>query len=379
MYRVVITKYKNKILFSYQEDNIPVELKLFSYNPCPVGSVFFGRVSDVKTNIGASFVDLDGKIKGFLPGTDHKEGEMVTVQIERDGDDIKNPRLSEDISIAGEYCVVYLKAGSFKASSKLTGESKQAVLSGLKQEFPNNRHMAIVRTNAANCDFKVLCDEIAGISEIIDNIEKYAEYRTKSMLYKSEDEWIRAIKNIYLDRLDEIVTDDTDIYERLTTLGYEVRLYDDKLLPLIKLYSLETRLKEATSKKVWLKCGGYLFIEPTEALVSIDVNSGKITSGRNKEETILRVNLEAADEIARQMRLRNLSGIIIVDFINMTNASNDAELLKHLREEVALDPIKTQVHGMTSLGLVEITRMKGLKTLYEQSRFVSDDAVVSGD
>lgn len=380
MYRIVLTHYKNHILFSYQLDDASMEIKLFDDNNFPVGSIFNGRVSSVKKNIEASFVDLaDGK-KGFLPGCNHHVGDMIAVQIDKDGTAIKEPRLTEDISIAGDNCVVFLKKGTFKVSSKIPSEKKKKLLDELLSAFPKLNHMVIIRTNAADCDFEILKDEICNLLNIIERIEKYSEYRSKSILYMPDEEWYTAVRNIYKDKLDEIVTDDCLIFEKLKdNYGDILKMYNDELLPLCKLYSLETRLKEATSKKVWLKCGGFLFIEPTEALVSVDVNSGKVEYGKNKEETVLKVNLEAAVELARQLRLRNLSGIIIVDFINMKNASDDALLLKTLRDAVLDDPIKTQIHGMTSLGLVEITRMKGLKTLYEQSRFVSDDAVVSGD
>lgn len=379
MFRIVLTKYKNNVLFSYQEDDRPLELRIYDEGPCPIGSIYYGRVSDVKQNIDASFVELSGKLKGFLPGCNHKQGDMITVQIEKDATKSKDVRLTEDISIAGEYCVVYMKKGSFKMSNKIACDVRKSLLSKLKAEFPDMSHMVIVRTNAAACDFDSLKKEIISITEKIEHIEKYAVCRTKSILYKPDEEWLMAVKNVYRDKLDEIVTDDDEIHKRLTDNGIACRYYDDKLLSLIKLYSLETRLKEATSKRVWLKCGANLFIEPTEALVSIDVNSAKISTGKDKDETILKVNLEAAVETARQLRLRNLSGIIIVDFINMKSAKDDAALLQCLRNEVAKDPVKTEVHGMTSLGLVEITRMKGQKTLYEQSRSVSDDAVVSGD
>lgn len=380
MYRIVLTYYKNHILFLYQVDDISLEIKLFGINNFPVGSVFNGRVSSVKKNIEASFVELiDGK-KGFLPGCEHHIGDIVTVQIEKDGTAIKEARLTEDISIAGDYCVVFRKKGTFKFSSKLSSDKKKSLISNLKNTFPNMNHTVIIRTNAVECDFEKLKEEIELLTDKIEYIDKYSDYRSKSLLYSPQEEWLTAVNNIYKDKLDEIITDDTAIFNRLKDAYKDIiRLYRDDMLPLNKLYSLEARLKDATSKKVWLKCGGFLYIEPTEALVAIDVNSGKVDCGKNKEETVLKVNLEAAKEIARQLRLRNLSGIIIVDFINMSSASNDALLLKTLREMVEVDPIKTQIHGMTSLGLVEITRMKGLKTLYEQSRFVSDDADIFGD
>lgn len=379
MYKVLLTRYKNRILYSYMADDKPLEIALFSDNKCPVGAIFNGRVSDVKKNIDASFVELYGNVKGFLPGCNHKCGDIIPVCIERDPTDLKEARLTEDVCICGEYAVVYMKKGTFKLSSKLTGDIKKSLLNCLKRAFPDNDRLIVIRTNAANCDFDILKEEIIRISCQIQKIEQYSLNRTKSLLYKPDEEWLTAVLNIYRDKLDEIVTDDAEIYEKIKEHGFSCKLYDDNMIPLIKLYSLETLLKESVHKKVWLKSGAFLVIEPTEALVSIDVNSGKITAGKDKDETILKVNLEAAKEVARELRLRNLSGIIIVDFINMKNAKDDAILLKTLREEVSHDPVKTQVHGITSLGLVEITRMKGRRTLYEQIRSVSDDAAVSGD
>lgn len=379
MFRIVLTNYKNSVLFSYQEDDRPIELRIFNEPVIALNSIYNGRVSDIKRNIDASFVELNGSIKGFLPGCTHKSGENILVRVEREGTKTKDVRLTEDISITGQFCVVYLKKGTFKVSSKIPSDVGKSLLFKLKQQFPDISHMTIIRTNAASADFESVISELVEITKKIEYIEQYSACRPKSLLYKPEEEWLSAVKGIYKDKLDEIVTDNPDIYNSLLQSGFNPRLYDDKQLSLIKLYSLESRLKEATAGTVWLKCGGYLVIEPTEALVSIDVNSGKVSTGRDKDETILKVNLEAAGEVARQLRLRNLSGIIIVDFINMTNAKDDSELLKYLREEVSIDPVKTQVHGMTSLGLVEITRMKGHKSLYEQSRSVSDDAVISGD
>lgn len=379
MYRIVLTKYKNSVLYSYQDDDRPIEIRLFTDKCISLNSIYNGRVSDIKHNIDASFVELVGNVKGFLPGCTHKAGENVLVQVERDGTKTKDVRLTEEISIAGQYCVVYLKKGGIKVSAKIPSDIRKNITSRLKQDFSENLHMTIIRTNACDADYGIVKTEILEITKKIEDIDKYSKCRTKSLLYKPEEEWLSTVKGVYRDKLDEIVTDDPDILSRLKECGFNSRFYEDNLLSLIKLYSLESRLKDATSKNVWLKCGGYLVIEPTEALVSIDVNSGKISTGKDKDETILKVNLEAASEVLKQLRLRNLSGIIIVDFINMNNAKDDATLLQHLRDEADKDPIKTQIHGITSLGLVEITRMKGHKTLYEQIRSVSDDAVVSGD
>ena len=171
----------------------------------------------------------------------------------------------------------------------------------------------------------------------------------------------------------EIVTDQLSMQEPLERycreheIDVSVRLYQDDTLSLSVLYSIESKLETALASRIWLKSGGYLVIEPTEALTVIDVNTGKYEAGKEPQETYRRINLEAAEEVAIQLRLRNLSGIIVVDFINM-QASYNRELLEYLRALVQKDKIQTDVVDMTPLGLVEITRKKMSRPLREQFR-----------
>ena len=147
-----------------------------------------------------------------------------------------------------------------------------------------------------------------------------------------------------------------------------IRLYEDALLPLYKLYAVESRLQELLDRKVWLKSGGYLVIEPTEALISIDVNTGKCDRGHNKEETTFKINREAAEMIALQLRARNLSGMILVDFINMKDKERERQLIEYMRSLLQKDSIPADVVDMTGLGLMEITRKKVRPSLAEQMR-----------
>ena len=142
--------------------------------------------------------------------------------------------------------------------------------------------------------------------------------------------------------------------------------YQDDLLPMHKLYSLERELEEALAERIWMKSGAYLVVQPTEALTVIDVNTGKYEKGKEKEEAVLKINLEAARETARQMRLRNLSGIVIVDFINMGQESSRRKVLEELRECLAMDPLQAHVVDMTKLELVELTRKKTEPPLAQQ-------------
>lgn len=148
----------------------------------------------------------------------------------------------------------------------------------------------------------------------------------------------------------------------------KLRFYEDRSYPLKAAWRLEKGMDEALSTKVWMKSGAYLIIEPTEALTVIDVNTGKCVTGKNKQETIRKINLEAAKETARQLRLRNLSGIIIVDFVDMEDPKDEQRLLETMREQLKYDPMKAAAVDITSLGLMEVTRKKQRKTLKEQAK-----------
>ena len=189
-------------------------------------------------------------------------------------------------------------------------------------------------------------------------------------MYRSLPDWAVFIENAYRTEFDEVVTDLSDVYRDLqdvcAQISVPVRFYEDSLLPLFKLYALETRLQEITDKKVWLKSGAYLVIEPTEALISIDVNTGKYEAGKEPEETYYRINTEAAEAIAWQLRARNLSGIILADFINLKDKTREAALLDQMRELLKQDPVHTRVVDMTALGLMEITRKRIDPSLAEQ-------------
>ena len=193
-----------------------------------------------------------------------------------------------------------------------------------------------------------------------------------SCLYQSEPEYLSFVKNCYQSEYDEIVTDRKDIYETLLASEYtkscRVRLYEDTMLPLYKLYSVETRIQELLSKKVWLKSGAYLIIEQTEALVAIDVNTGKYEAGKEKEATYLKINLEAADAIAEAIRARNLSGMILVDFINMRKKEHIKQLTESMKAFLAKDSVPSFFVDITGLGLMEITRKKKSKSFAEQMK-----------
>ena len=189
----------------------------------------------------------------------------------------------------------------------------------------------------------------------------YSEYKTRfSCLYREASFYLKYIRSLELSNFERIVTDLQSVYEELYPIyGDKVELYSDDSYSLDKLLGISTKLLKANEKKVWLKSGGNLVIEPTEALTVIDVNTGKAVDGRRKKETTFyKINCEAAIEAARQIRMRNLSGIILIDFIDMKEQEHVEELMQLLRMKLSEDKVKTVLVDITKLGLVEITRMK---------------------
>ena len=204
-----------------------------------------------------------------------------------------------------------------------------------------------------------------------------AQYRTCfSCLMAKPPAYLKRLSDLYTGEVEEILTDDRELLKQMTEYLEEnqpedtakLRFYEDRLLPMNKLYSLERHLKEALGERIWLRSGGYLVIQPTEALTVIDVNTGKFMAGKKKEAAFLKLNQEAANEAAHQIRLRNLSGIIIIDFINMEEKESEAQLLETLDHALRKDPIRTTLVDMTKLSLVEITRMKKERPLHESVR-----------
>lgn len=376
MGKIIISEVMDRqLLFLIDEQNHPQFIKVLSdeKEDSLMGNIYVGRVSDVVPGIQGAFVSISNHQKVFLPFKECcaqksaiplRQGDELLVQITASAIKTKLPEASTKLHLAGKYCVCRLNehgiSFSKKISSSKEGELKTAITNA---DMPGRKGYGfIIRTNAGLLsDPKPLLDEMKQFIDIFEQISQTGKYRTiYSCLYRGEEECIKAVKNIPTDLYSEIVTDISFCYEQLMDCKAEVRLYQDESLPLAKLYSLETHLKQALSKKVWLPGGGYLIIEPTEAMTVIDVNSGKGSNqkGIAQGQLYLKINREAALEIARQLRLRNLSGMIMVDFINMGSSEEEQNLLAYLKECLEKDPVKTRLVDMTALGIVEITRKK---------------------
>lgn len=402
--KIIITTIKDRTFALLHKDNRILSAQVLKTDEHAVGNIYVGRVQSISENIGAAFVDIGGGCLTFLPLSEIRSahitnrkadgriraGDELLVQVVKDAVKTKLAGVSVKITLTGRYVVVGEHtrqkpvgekappqsdggaAGAVHVSAKLdeTAKERFRMLEQLQRIAAD--YSLIVRTNAAFLsDDEPLIAEAVKLSETLAHILQIADTRVcYSCLYRSLPDWAVFVENAYRTEYDEVVTDLADMYRDLQDIcgrvSVPVRLYEDPLLPLYKLYSLETRFQELTGKKVWLKSGGYLVIEPTEALVSIDVNTGKYEAGKEPEETYYRINREAAETIAWQLRARNLSGIILADFINLKDKTHETALLTLMRELLRQDPVHARVVDMTALGLMEITRKKIAPSLAEQ-------------
>lgn len=367
--KLIVTEYKGLTTGFLFEDGDISEIIVSYQKAVNVGDIYVGRISNVKNDLNACFVDISDDVKGFLPFEEiypegfvrrnyngkPVQGDIVLVQVSKEAMKTKDCSLTMHLSLAGVYSVVTFDDKEIHFSSKLKAKDTERLeeISNLyKGDFG-----FIVRTNAGSSPVEVILSEVNENSAKLKNIVQSAASRTAfTCLYKAEDSYVERIKSISCKRYDEIITDSSDIYNSLSKY-FDVRFYDDKAFPLKALYSFDKAYSLATDRKVMLKGGGYLIIDKTEALSVIDVNSGKFDKKVSKEEAAERVNREAAFEIARQLRLRNLSGIIIVDFIN-TDEKGRLLIKDILKESFKKDSVKTTFVDFTPLGLCEITRQK---------------------
>lgn len=368
---------------SYSQDKLPTD------NNFAVGSIHVGRVQNVAVNIGAAFVELQNNEMTFFPLAELKDaiitnrkpdgrlkaGDELLVQIVKEPVKTKLASVSSKLSLTGSYVIVEYKQTAdrqIRISSKLGAKYNHLYKNLEPLKEITEKFNIIIRTNAETVeDVSDVATEARLLSDKLSHILEIADKRTCfSCLYKCEAEYITFIKNCYCYEYDEIITDKREIYDSLLEDSMlktsKIRFYEDKMLPLYKLYSIETRIRELTEKKVWLKSGAYIVIEQTEALIAIDVNTGKYESRKDKEETYFKINLEAAEEIAFQLRARNLAGMILVDFINMTDEKHVELLTQRMRELLKNDAIPANVVDITGLGLMEITRKKKGKPFSEQ-------------
>ena len=393
--KLLIEKRDNRIRTYFIEDGDIVEIHSASASPSEadrhrLGDIYIGKVSNIVPNIGAAFIEIEKGVNCYYDMKDvksaiftHKSGnkqlcigDELVVQISREAIKTKAPTVTGNLSFTGRYAVLTHGNTRIGVSSKIPKslrEEYKRELAGLQ----NDDFGLIVRTNAKDAPFEDVLKEINALKDEYYSLVKTAETRVCfSCLKSAPPSYIADLKNVYMDGMEAIIIGDHDLYTRIHMFFQAelpekldlLELYDNPSFPLDKLYSTQTALDKALMERAWLKTGGYLIIQPTEALTVIDVNSGKNTSKSDSEDGAMKVNLEAAREAARQIRLRNLSGIILVDFINLNRDENTHRLLHEFRYYLSKDPIQTTLVDMTTLGLVEVTRKKVRRPLHEEER-----------
>lgn len=399
--RYVLTNYQNGVLsFTHNVQTNKMESVHFTprretLDDASIGDIFVAKVVHVAKQMNAVFIDYAPHKKGYLslhsndiPVITNRRydgrilaGDEILVQLEKEAVRTKEPVFTLNLSLAGTYSVVsYANTykGVSKKCSKLEKEQLRAVI---PQDIA---YGVVIRTNAGallnaeNTDSRdalaPVAEEIKALNEKLSTLLQEGLHRTcYSRIWQSPPRYLTTMRDEGQD-CRQIVTDSKALYDEITAFASlympeqlpVVSLYQDKDYPLQKLYRVETQLGELLAKKVWLKSGAYLIIEKTEAMYVIDVNSGKNITKKDNAEYIYQINMESAREIMRQIRLRNLTGMILIDFINMDDAEKDAVLLQELRTLAKKDYILTNVVDITALGLVEITRKKTTKSLREQ-------------
>lgn len=397
MNKLLITRWGDQILTALTENG-----KFLSFNLEPaeetglLGNIYIGKVKNIVKNINSAFIDLGNGLTGYYSLTDNKthlftdaaaktqdshrplrQGDEILVQVERDAVKTKDPVLTSNLNFTGKYLVLTQWKKQIGFSGKIRDKAWKQHMQNLLEKETAGSFGLIVRTNAREAGEEEILQELELLARRRQTLLASASHRTcYSLLASSDPAYISSIRDAYKDELDAVVTDDKACYEAVRQYLEEnqpedlekLSFYEDPMLSLSKLYSLETALEQALGKHVWLKSGGYLVIEPTEALTVIDVNTGKYAGKKTQAETIFKINQEAAAETARQLRLRNLSGIIVIDFIDMETEEERLRLMSLLERELLKDPVKTVLVDMTRLGLVEITRKKVKRPLSEQVR-----------
>lgn len=377
-----------------EEERI-VEIRLESNQEKSIlGNIYTGQVENIASNIQAAFVQIEPGKRCYYPLAEAQRavfsagrkgsgplrpGDELLVQVSRDAMKGKLPALTSNLNFTGRYLVLTTGDKKFGLSSKLAQEDRHRLSGWLKEEAerPDKEFGIIVRTNAADASKEEILKELEWLKGRYHKAVVQGRNRTCfSLVLETEPFYVAAVRDAYGRDLDEIITDVPEIREMI--LGYleeispelkeKLRFYQDKLLPLYKLYRVETALDTIQKEKVWLNSGGFLVIQQTEAFVSIDVNSGKYTGKKKMEETFRKINLEAAAEISRQLRLRNLSGIILIDFINMENPDHRDELFHVLQKLLRKDPIKSRAIDITPLHILEMTRKKVRRPVIEDIR-----------
>ena len=387
MIEVIINKQQENQIISLVENGKLIEVyneNEESKKARNEGNIYIGVVKDVVPGMQAAFIDIGTEknsfihVKDVVPQVDEKTEEKdenlkikdvvktnqkLLVQVQKDSNDKKGARTTTHIKLTGKYIILMPNTNIITISQKITEpKEKDRLLDIVKKSLPENMG-AIIRTAAE----KKKSDEInEDLKRLKDKWKKILEQFNKSkgkpeLLYESSTILEKMLLDLTKNKIEKIVVNDKNEYEeirkKLESLQEKnIKLELDKNNNLFERYDIEKQIEKSKQRKIWLNCGGFITIDLTEALVAIDVNSGKFTGKSTLEDTVYKVNYEATIEIAKQLRLRDIGGIIIIDYIDMKKQENKNKIENLLKEVLKNDRAKTQVEGFTKLNLMEMTR-----------------------
>lgn len=353
------------------------------------GNIYKGKVANVLPGMESAFVNIGLEKNGFLYVNDLREfeekyldgiensnrpiediltvGDDVVVQVLSEPRGSKGARVTTHFTVPGKYLVLMPNNDHIAISKKIKNEKERARLEGLFREIKPDGMGVIIRTAAEGKSIYHFEREIQYLSKKWEETDrKISKAKIGDTLYRDNDIITKILRDIFSNQIDELIVDNEEAYWEIidyinafseNNLKTKIKLYRDSK-DIFEVYNINKEIENALKEVVWLECGGYLVIQKTEALISIDVNTGKNTGTLNLEETVLNTNVEAAVEIARQLRLRNLSGIIIIDFIDMKLEADKIKVTEALEKSLSKDRIKNNIIHFTDLGLVEMTRKR---------------------
>ena len=364
------------------------------------GNIYKGVVQKVERGLQAAFVHYGGKKDGFLPlrdvGSEYfkdrkggekegnhahsrsslKVGQEVLVQVLREVSERKGALLTTYISLPGRYMVLLPNKQSSGVSRKIEDEEDRKRLKALMEQIKIEEGIGfIIRTAGMNRTKQELARDYQHLSRLWKEIQKRAkETAAPALIYQESDFGVCSLRDYFTTEIEEILVDDADTFRQMRAYCKAVtprnvriiKQYKDKT-PIFDRYRLEDQIRVIYQDRVDLKSGGYLIINPTEAMITIDVNSGRASNKRNVEETAFRTNAEAAEEIARQLRLRDLGGLIVIDFIDMIDRKHEAEVEKIFKKALSVDRARIQLSRISKFGMLELSRQKKQSTIQEIS------------
>ena len=364
-------------LTEYYEDEIQETRK--------EGNIYIGIVKDIVKGMQSAFVDIGSDknsfihLKDILPKIDEtkekiddsiditkvvKPNQKLLVQVKKDSTEKKGARVSTHINLPGKYIALMTNTDIITISQKIEDKKEQERLIKLVKENLSNGNGAVIRTSAKGKTEEIIKD-IKKVEEKWENIIKTSvdpSQQKPELLYTSEDLVEKMLIDLADQKIDEIIVNTEKEAKKIEKYKEEneelknTKIIIEKTENIFSRSDLEKQIEKMQNRKIWLKCGGFITIDKTEALTAVDVNTGKYTGTKDLEQTIYKVNKEATIEIAKQLRLRDIGGIIIVDYIDMKNEENKKQIEQLLKEELKKDRSKTQVEGFTKLDLMELTR-----------------------